>query len=342
MNKKLGLVGCGYWGPNIIRNIQKTPNLFLGFVVDQDEEVIKKLPPTSFYQDLETALARHDEVNGVIVATPISTHYTIAKQVLEAGKSVLIQKPMAMSVEECNELEEIAASKNLTVMIAHTFLFTGAVRKLKELAESGEIGNLKHFDSTRINLGLFQRDSNVVWDLAPHDFSILHYLVGDLQPLFLSAVGSSHTPKGNADVVNISIQYENGFSAHIHISWFSPIKVRNIILNGDEKMVVYNDNKPSEKVMVYDKGVSYEDSYFDYRAGDMFAPKLKNSEAIQEEILHFCDCIDGAECISGPSLGKRVVQLIDATNKSIGLKGEPIHFDRDQLVKLPIDFPTGV
>jgi|TARA_R110000751_G_scaffold173695_2_gene280149 predicted dehydrogenase len=326
MNKKLGLVGCGYWGPNIVRNIQKTQNIDLEFVVDQDEAVINKLPPVSFYQDLDSALVRHGNVDGVIIATPISTHFTIAKQILEAGKSVLIQKPMAMSVEECEELEEIAKSKGLTLMIAHTFLFTGAVRKLKELADSGQIGNLKHFDSTRINLGLFQRDSNVVWDLAPHDFSILHYLIGDLKPVFLSAVGSSHTPKGNADVVNISIQYENNFSAHIHISWFSPIKVRNIILNGDQKMVVYNDNKPSEKVMVYDKGVSYEDSYFDYRSGDMFAPKLKNSEAIQEEVLHFCECMDGVECISGPKLGKQVVELIEAANKSIELMGEPVFF----------------
>ena len=326
MNKKLGLVGCGYWGPNIVRNIQKTQNIDLEFVVDQDEAVINKLPPVSFYQDLDSALVRHGNVDGVIIATPISTHFTIAKQILEAGKSVLIQKPMAMSVEDCEELEEIAKSKGLTLMIAHTFLFTGAVRKLKELADSGQIGNLKHFDSTRINLGLFQRDSNVVWDLAPHDFSILHYLVGDLKPVFLSAVGSSHTPKGNADVANISIQYENNFSAHIHISWFSPIKVRNIILNGDERMVVYNDNKPSEKVMVYDKGVSYEESYFDYRSGDMFAPKLKNSEAIQEEVLHFCECMDGVECISGPKLGKQVVELIEATNKSIGLMGEPVLF----------------
>lgn len=326
MNKKLGLVGCGYWGPNIVRNIQKTQNIDLEFVVDQDEAVINKLPPVSFYQDLDSALVRHGNVDGVIIATPISTHFTIAKQILEAGKSVLIQKPMAMSVEDCEELEEIAKSKGLTLMIAHTFLFTGAVRKLKELSDSGQIGNLKHFDSTRINLGLFQRDSNVVWDLAPHDFSILHYLVGDLKPVFLSAVGSSHTPKGNADVANISIQYENNFSAHIHISWFSPIKVRNIILNGDERMVVYNDNKPSEKVMVYDKGVSYEESYFDYRSGDMFAPKLKNSEAIQEEVLHFCECMDGVECISGPKLGKQVVELIEATNKSIGLMGEPVLF----------------
>jgi len=326
MNKKLGLVGCGYWGPNIVRNIQKTQNIDLEFVVDQDEAVINKLPPVSFYQDLDSALVRHGNVDGVIIATPISTHFTIAKQILEAGKSVLIQKPMAMSVEDCEELEEIAKSKGLTLMIAHTFLFTGAVRKLKELADSGQIGNLKHFDSTRINLGLFQRDSNVVWDLAPHDFSILHYLVGDLKPVFLSAVGSSHTPKGNADVANISIQYENNFSAHIHISWFSPIKVRNIILNGDQRMVVYNDNKPSEKVMVYDKGVSYEESYFDYRSGDMFAPKLKNSEAIQEEVLHFCECMNGAECISGPKLGKQVVELIEATNKSIGLMGEPVLF----------------
>ena len=326
MNKKLGLVGCGYWGPNIVRNIQKTQNIDLEFVVDQDEAVINKLPPVSFYQDLDSALVRHGNVDGVIIATPISTHFTIAKQILEAGKSVLIQKPMAMSVEDCEELEEIAKSKGLTLMIAHTFLFTGAVRKLKELADSGQVGNLKHFDSTRINLGLFQRDSNVVWDLAPHDFSILHYLVGDLKPVFLSAVGSSHTPKGNADVANISIQYENNFSAHIHISWFSPIKVRNIILNGDQRMVVYNDNKPSEKVMVYDKGVSYEESYFDYRSGDMFAPKLKNSEAIQEEVLHFCECMNGAECISGPRLGKQVVELIEATNKSIGLMGEPVLF----------------
>jgi predicted dehydrogenase len=322
--KKLGLIGCGYWGPNIVRNIQKLRDVRLEFVVDTNPEVLNKMPVvTSLYDDLETALTRHDDVDGIIIATPISTHYELAKKVLQAGKHVLIQKPMTMNVEECDVLMEIAKSKELTIMVAHTFLFTGAVRKLKELVDSNHLGELKHFDSCRINLGLFQRDSNVVWDLAPHDFSILSYLIGDKKPLFLSAVGSTHTSKANADVANISIQYEDQFSAHIHISWFSPIKVRNLILNGDDKMVVYNDNKPSEKVMIYDKSVSYDESVFDYRSGDMFCPKLPHTEAIEEEIKHFCDCMDGAECISGPELGKKVVQLIEATNKSIGLKGEP-------------------
>ena len=274
--KKIGLIGCGYWGPNIIRNIQKLRDVDLQFVVDTNPEVLNKMPVvTSLYDDLDSALGRHPDVDGIIIATPISTHFKLAKQVLEAGKHVLIQKPMAMSVKECDELTEIANSKSLTIMVAHTFLFTSAVRKLKELADSNHLGNLKHFDSCRINLGLFQRDSNVVWDLAPHDFSILSYLIGDRKPLFLSAVGSTHTPKGNADVANISIQYEDSFSAHIHISWFSPIKVRNLILNGDKKMAVYDDNKPSEKVMIYDKSVSYDES------------------------------------------------VIETTNKSIGLKGEP-------------------
>tara|TARA_R100000008_G_scaffold86715_1_gene81082 strand:+ start:1288 stop:2268 length:981 start_codon:yes stop_codon:yes gene_type:complete len=321
---KLGLIGYGYWGPNIVRNMQKIKGLQLAFVVDKNPEALDKIPMvTSMFDNIDTALSRHDDVDGVIIATPISTHFPLAKKVLEAGKSVLIQKPMAMSVEECDELTDMAKSKGLTIMIAHTFLFTGAVRKLKDLADSNHLGNLKHFDSCRVNLGLFQRDSNVVWDLAPHDFSILSYIIGDEKPLFLSAVGSTHTPKGNADVANISIQYENGFSAHIHISWFSPIKVRQILLNGDERMAVYDDNKPSEKIMVYDKGVNYADSVFDYRVGDMFSPKLPSSEAIEQEIEHFCECIQGAECISGPDLGRKVVGLIEATNKSIGLKGEP-------------------
>ena len=165
----------------------------------------------------------------------------------------------------------------------------------------------------------------MVWDLAPHDFSILSYLVGDRKPFLLSAVGSTHTPKANADVANISIQYEDGFSAHIHISWFSPIKVRQILLNGDERMAVYDDNKPSEKIMIYDKSVSYDESVFDYRSGDMFSPVLQHSEAIEEELKHFRDCINGEQCISGPELGKKVVGLIEATNKSIGLMGEPFH-----------------
>jgi predicted dehydrogenase len=322
---KLGLIGCGYWGPNIVRNIQKIDGVDLEFIVDKDVEVFKKIPAaTAFFDDAELALGRHSNVDGVIIATPISTHFKIAKHVLESGVSVLIQKPMAMSSEECSVLENIAKAKGLALMVAHTFLFTSSVRELKNLIINGSLGEIKHFDSVRINLGLFQRDSNVVWDLAPHDFSILSYLVGEKKPKTISAVGASHTPKGNADVANISVTYEDGFSAHIHISWFSPIKVRQIILNGDEKMAVYDDNKPSEKIMVYDKGVSYDENVFSYRSGDMFSPKLDNSEAIEEEIKHFCQCIQGGECISGPELGKRVVELIEATNKSIELKGQPI------------------
>ena len=219
--KKLGLIGCGYWGPNIVRNIQKIKHVSLDFIVDTNPEVLNKLPiVTSLYDDLETALGRHKGIEGVIIATPISTHFELAKKALEAGKHVLIQKPMTMNSNECDILTEIAESKGLTIMIAHTFLFTGAVRKLKQLIDSNHLGNLKHFDSCRINLGLFQRDSNVVWDLAPHDFSILSYLIGDKKPMFLSAEGSTHTPKGNADVANISIQFEDNFSAHINISWF--------------------------------------------------------------------------------------------------------------------------
>lgn len=325
MNKKLGLVGCGYWGPNIVRNIQKMRSASLEFVVDTNPLIANKIPEVKLYDDLEIAFEYNPSVDGVIIATPISTHFKLAKRVLESGRHVLIQKPMAMSAEECDILIDIANSKGLTIMVAHTFLFTGAVKKMKEIAESGGLGELQHFDSSRINLGLFQRDSNVVWDLAPHDFSILSHLIGDVKPLFISAVGSSHTPKGNADVANISIQYENGFSSHIHVSWFSPIKVRQIILNGDEKMAVYDDNKPSEKVMIYDKSVSYDDSVFDYRSGDMFCPKLEHTEAIEGEIQHFIDCINGGKCISGAILGKRVVELILAANKSIDLKGEPVY-----------------
>lgn len=322
----LGLIGCGYWGPNIIRNAQKIKGVKLSFCVDSNPAVKEKIPDAvSYYSDVDEAL-KNNAVDGVVICTPISTHYPIAKKVLLSGVSVLIQKPMAMKSEECEELSSIAAERGLTVMVAHTFLFTASVRKLKELVDTNAIGKLKHFDSVRANLGLFQRDSNVVWDLAPHDFSILSYLVGDKELEFVSAVGASHTEKHNADIANISIKYKDGFSAHIHISWFSPIKVRQITLCGDPKMVVYDDNKPSEKVMIYDKSVKYEDSVFDYCSGDMYCPKLVEKEAIQEELQHFCDCMSKkAQCISGPELGKRVVQLIEAANKSMELKGAPIY-----------------
>lgn len=327
---RLGLIGCGYWGPNIIRNIQKMDNVDLAWVVDKDPEVSRKIPSTTeFFRDIEVALDKEPEISGIIVATPISTHFELAKKVIEKGISVLIQKPMAMSSVECDVLDEIAKTKGVALMVAHTFLFTPAVRKLKNLITGSSLGKIKHFDSVRINLGLFQRDSDVVWDLAPHDFSILSYLAAEKKPHTISAVGASHTPKGNTDVANISVTYEDGFSAHIHVSWFSPIKVRQIILNGDEKMAVYDDNKPSEKVMIYDKGVSYKDNVFSYRSGDMFSPKLDGAEAIEQEIAHFCECINGSECISGARLGKRVVELIETTNKSIELKGQPIFVSHD-------------
>ena len=322
----LGLIGCGYWGPNIIRNAQKTKDINLVFCVDANPATKSKIPSgISFYTDIDEALANH-QIEGVAIATPISTHYEIAKKLLLTGVNVLIQKPMAMKSEQCEELAEIANAKKLTVMVAHTFLFTASVRKLKELIDSGSIGDLRHFDSVRANLGLFQRDSDVVWDLAPHDLSILSYLTANKELEFVSAVGASHTDKNNSDVVNISIKYRDGFSAHIHISWFSPIKVRQITLCGNDKMVVYDDNKPSEKIMIYDKSVKYEDSVFDYRSGDMYCPKLNEKEAIQEELQHFCDCISNkTECISGPELGKKVVKLIEAASQSIKLNGAPIY-----------------
>tara|TARA_B100000287_G_scaffold110388_1_gene102755 strand:- start:3148 stop:4128 length:981 start_codon:yes stop_codon:yes gene_type:complete len=324
MNKQfnVGLIGYGYWGPNILRNMLKIQNIDVSCVIDMDSSKSDLISKTNFYTDIDDAI-NEVELDAVIISTPIKTHFDIAKKCLQSGINVLIQKPMAQTTEECDELIRIAKENNVKIMIAHTFLFTNEIKKIKELCSNGHLGTLKHLDSTRFNLGLFDKNSSVIWDLIPHDFSILNYLVGDEKPKFISASGFSHI-EDCIDVASISVEYESGFTAHIHISWFSPIKIRTLLLSGDKRMLVYDDTKVSEKIMIYDKGVSYKDCYFDYRVGDMFSPKVDVGEAIEGEIKHFLKYLEGDECISGHNEGKMVVTMIEKVNESIKLGGTKV------------------
>tara|TARA_B100000131_G_scaffold56139_1_gene51402 strand:- start:132 stop:1112 length:981 start_codon:yes stop_codon:yes gene_type:complete len=324
MNKQFnfGLIGYGYWGSNILRNLLKIQNIDVNCIIDTDIEKSKLMSKTKFYTDVNDALNELD-LDAVIISTPIKTHFEIAKKCLKEKINVLIQKPMAQTNKECDELIDIANENNVKIMIAHTFLFTNEIKKIKELCNEGHFGNLKHLDSTRFNLGLFDKSSSVIWDLIPHDFSILNYLMDNEKPKFISASGFSHI-EDCIDVANVSVEYKSGFTANIHISWFSPIKIRTLLLSGDKKMLVYDDIKTSEKIMIYDKGVSYKDCYFDYRIGDMFSPKVDVGEAIEGEIKHFLNYLDGDECISGHNEGKMVVTMIEKVNESIKLGGTKV------------------
>lgn len=321
---RVGLVGFGYWGPNVARNIDKIPNAKFTLVVDKvkdNQDKAKKLFPHIFtYTDLNNAL---DMADAFIIATPIETHFDIAKKLLENNKHVLIQKPMAHSTEACNILNNIAAKNGVQLMVAHTFLFSPAVQKIKKDISLGAYGDLNYISSCRVNLGLFQRHHNVIWDLAPHDFSIIKYLYPE-KPKYVSAIGNSHTKSKLIDCANITIGYNNDFMATININWLSAIKVRNISVSGTQKMAIYDDCAV-EKLKIYDSGVEYKEDVFSYRKGDIFTPKLEEGEAIYTECLDFINSIiNNKNSISDGLFGQEVVELIEATNKSIELIGTPI------------------
>ncbi|MGK0289392.1 MAG: putative dehydrogenase [bacterium] len=335
----IAVIGYGYWGPNLVRNFSWTEGITVKYVCDLNEDRLSKvnlLFPNvqKITTDIQEVM-NDPEVEAVAIATPVHTHYDLAKQALLAGKHVLVEKPMTDSSKKAKELVDIAEEKGLTLMVDHTFLFTGAVRKIKELVDSGALGEIYYFDSVRVNLGLFQSDVNVVWDLAPHDLSIMRYVI-DKKPVSVSATGVAHV--GGSDLENIAymnVYYDDNTLAHFHVNWLSPIKIRQVLIGGSEKMIVYDDMDNAEKVKVYDKGVDTNNdkdkiyqALLQYRIGDMYAPKLDGTEALKLECAHFLECIqEKKQPISDGKFGLEIVQMLEAAQISIKQQGTIIHLD---------------
>jgi predicted dehydrogenase len=331
---KIGLIGYGYWGPNLARNFSQNPDMQLAAICDFSEsrlELASRLFPMADACKDTDNIFKNTDIDAVAIATPVSTHFKLAKQALLAGKHVWLEKPITETVEQAEELIELAQKQNKILFVDHTFVYTGAVRKIKELIDKNELGDIVYFDSTRVNLGLFQQDIDVIWDLAPHDISIMDYLI-PLKKLSVSATGLNYNGNGLNPKSMLTINMENNVVAHINVSWLSPVKIRQTLIGGNRKMILYDDTHPDEKVKVYDKGVhiyeTKEELYrlnVQYRAGDMYVPKLDNQEALAVETQHFADCvIRGEKPITGGEAGLEVVKILAASNKSLKLKGTPV------------------
>src|SRR5262245_19581864 len=323
---RIGIIGYGYWGPNLARNFAEMEGVELAWCADGRGErlaLAKRRFPWIQVSESADALFADESVEAVVIATPVGTHHALAKRALERGKHVLIEKPIARTVAEAEELCALAETKGLTLMVDHTFIYTGAVRKMKEISDVGELGSLHYLDSVRVNLGLFQHDVDVLWDLAPHDLAILTYLIQE-PPRYVSAIGADHTGSGLVDVAYMTVQFANQFLAHFHVNWLSPVKIRQMLIGGSRRMLVYNDMEPSEKVRVYDRGVKVTtrdgiyQTLIDYRTGDMWAPKLELREALSVEAEHFVECARLAKVPwSGAEAGLRVVRLLEAAARSL-------------------------
>jgi predicted dehydrogenase len=333
MDIKVGVIGYGYWGPNFVRNLMETDGVVVAACADKrpDRRALaqQRYPTLKVTEDGEPILD-DSKIDAVVIATPLSTHYDLAKHALEAGKHVLIAKPMTRTTAEAEELIHLAERNGRVLMVDHTFIYTGAVRKIKELLTAGELGELYYFDSVRVNLGIFQHDSDVLWDLAPHDLSILTHLIPKV-PRYVSAVGSDHVGTGFADMAYLTVYFDDSFLAHVHVNWLSPVKVRQILIGGNRRMLVYDDTEPSEKVRVYDSGVkvtTQEGIYatlLDYRTGDMWAPKIELREALLVECAHFVEAVRLKRLPwSGGGPGLTVVKLLEAASKSLAGNGERI------------------
>jgi len=334
----IAVVGYGYWGPNLVRNFSELNTARVHTVVDLNPKLLelvnKRFPTTKTTTDFQEML-RDPEIDAVAIATPVNTHFSLAMAALKAGKHVWLEKPMAETSLQARSLVEEAEKRGLILHVDHTFIYTGAVQKIKSLIDSGELGKVLYFDSIRVNLGLFQRDVNVISDLGVHDFSILDYLFNE-HPVAVSASGINHFPGTPENLAYITLFYESGLIAHANVSWLAPVKVRQILIGGSDKMITYDDLEPSEKLKIYDKGVSFTDDpkkihemRVGYRTGDMWAPKLDGSEALRVGSEHFVDCIlSGNASVTDGRLGMRVVEIIEAATSSMRGRGETVHLPR--------------
>jgi len=328
---KVAVIGTGYWGPNLIRNFLALDEVESVIACDVDESRLARM--RKLFYGIETSHLYNDiidrpDIDVVVIATPVSTHHEIAKRALLAGKHCFIEKPMTASVTEAEELIAIAEQKGLKIFVDHTFVYTGAVRKMKELITSGRLGDIYYFDSVRVNLGLFQHDVNVIWDLAPHDLSIMNYLLGQ-KAVAVSAIGSCHVGNGLEDIAYLTLEFEGNLIASFHVNWLAPVKIRRTLIGGTRSMIVYDDTETSEKVKVYDKGIDITtregvyDTLVQYRTGDMLSPKLDQEEALAVGTRHFIDCLLNEETpMTDGQAGLNVVRILEASAISIKDRGK--------------------
>jgi predicted dehydrogenase len=330
----VGVIGYGYWGPNLVRNFMAAPGSAVTRVCDLREErlaPLNKLYPGIRTCNNSTDLINDPQIDAVVIATPVSSHYDLAMAALRAGKHVLVEKPLAAKSDHARELIDEAGARKLVLLVDHTFVYTPAVRKIRELIASGQLGQIYYYDAVRVNLGLFQHDVNVIWDLAIHDLSIMDYVL-PAKPVAITATGISHIPGQPENVAYITLFFAEAQIAHVHVNWLTPVKVRHTLIGGSEKMILYDDLEPSEKLKVYDKGISVtprqEDVYkmlVSYRSGDMWAPRLDNTEALQTEAQHFVECIEkGSPPDTDGPAGLRMVTMIEAAETSLRERGKLI------------------
>jgi predicted dehydrogenase len=333
----IAVVGCGYWGPNLVRNFNATPECRVRAVCDTDPARLAHM--TALHPNVEACthfdeLLGRADIDAVVIATPTRLHSPMARRVLESGRHVLVEKPLAGSTRECEVLLELAQARNLVLMVGHTFIYSPTVRKIREIVRQGDLGELQYVSARRLNLGLFQTDINVAWDLAPHDISIILYILGEA-PVGVNCQGKAHVTAGIEDVTNMTLTFPNGAFALIHNSWLDPNKVRQMTFVGNRKMLAYDDIEPLEKIRIYDKRVevpahydSFAEFHFSYHHGDMYCPFVKQAESLSLECQHFADCIrTGAQPESGGREGLQVVQVLEAASKSLKNGGARVELD---------------
>jgi predicted dehydrogenase len=339
----VGTIGYGYWGPNLVRNFSDLPESRVVAVSDLRPERLEQLKRR--YPHIEATtdhrqLLTHPAIDAIAIATPVSTHFDLAMQAIHAGKHVLVEKPLTATSEQGERLLEEAERCKRILMVDHTFVYTGAVRKIKELLDTEKLGQLYYYDSVRVNLGLFQHDVSVLWDLAVHDLSIMDYVLNE-RPCAVSAVGVAHVSGQPKDVAYLNCFFHNQLIAHFHVNWLAPVKIRRTLIGGDRQMIVYDDLEPSEMVKVYNKGITLNNGpegiyqlLVSYRTGDMWAPQLDQTEALKIEVVHFIDCISkNRRPVTDGQVGLRVVRILEAASHSMAQRGRPVelHWEGEDL-----------
>ena len=332
---RVGLIGYGYWGPNLARNLAETDGVCLQAIADtradRRERAARRHPGVAIDAD-PAALIEHRDIDAIVVATPLATHHDLTAAAMRAGKHVLVEKPLAASRQDAEHLAALAATHGVRLMVDHTFVYTGAVRAMRSMIERADLGDLLYLDSVRVNLGLFQQDANVIWDLATHDLAIMDYLI-DAHPVAVSANGARVAGFAHENIAYITVHFDSGFLCHFHVNWLAPVKIRRMLIGGSQRMLVYDDLDPSEKLRVYDKGVDFDapdeqtrrEILVSYRTGDMHAPKLDRSETLSLVIAEFAGAIEQRrQPLTGASAGIRVVTLLEAAEQSLRSDGRRI------------------
>jgi len=338
---RIGVIGYGYWGPNLVRSMFETVETSVVAVSDMREERLRlvhsRYPAVEVTTDHQRLL-ENPEIDAIAIATPVHAHYELALQALQAGKHVLVEKPITSNSQQALRLIDEAERRGLVLCVDHTIVYTGAVRKIKDMIDSGRLGDIYYYDSTRINLGLFQRDVDVIWDLAVHDLAIMGYVLPSA-PCAVAATGINHVTGGTENLAYLTMFFEENLIAHVNVNWLSPVKIRRTLIGGSKQMIVYDDMEPSEKVKIYDKGITINsgtDSLYNalvgYRSGDMFAPQLDVSEALKVELQHFAHCIaTRATPLTDGYAGLQVVRILESASLSMRQRGKLIELETDQL-----------